>query len=137
MNCPDEKKKSRRYGFPRTARLGKRREFDLVFRTGGKGIGAGLVVYARANDAGRNRLGMAVSKKNGNAVQRNRIRRLIREAYRHVSPELPQGFDFVCIPRKEGFPDAAVELRPLFRDAALKAIERSRPPGMAKRRLDP
>lgn len=87
------------------------------------------MIFAKENGKAWNRLGMAVSRKRGGAVQRNRIRRLIREAFRHESPDLPQGFDFVCIPRAEGFPERAVDLRPLFRRTALKAIERCGKPG--------
>ena len=103
----------------------RKREFDAAFARGGKGVSAALVVYARRNELGWNRLGLVVSRKNGNAVRRNRIRRLIREAFRLENPGLQPSFDLVCIPRPGGFPDRLASFRPLFREAVLKAIRRA------------
>ena len=114
----------KRYGFPGEARLRLKREYDAVFREGGKGVTQALVVYARKNGLGLNRLGLVVSKKNGKAVRRNRIRRLIREAFRLENPDLPSAYDLVCIPRPGGFPDGLHALRPLFRKSVRKAVER-------------
>jgi len=62
-----------------------------------------FVVYAAANDLGFNRLGLSVSKKVGNAVKRNRVRRLVQENCRAVlnedTPEQSQGFDLIVIAR--------------------------------------
>jgi ribonuclease P protein component len=60
----------------------------------------GIVIYARENSLPFSRLGLSVSRKYGGAVQRNRIRRLLREAYRLEKAEIPVGIDLVIIPRK-------------------------------------
>jgi ribonuclease P protein component len=112
-----------RFVFPKKARLKVRGEFDAVFKGGKKAVGKAFVIYARPNELGFNRLGLAVGKKAGNAVRRNRIKRMIREAFRLETPSLPAGFDIVCIPRAGGFPDKTTDLIPLFRETFLRALD--------------
>src|SRR4030042_6054378 len=80
--------------------LTKRREFDLVFKEGSSLALKNLVIYARPNELGFGRLGLAVSKKIGKAVARNRIKRLLREAMRTMSGDIPLHYDFVFVARK-------------------------------------
>src|SRR5882757_5730514 len=63
-----------------------------------------LIVYACENGLPHLRLGLSVSRKYGGAVQRNRLRRLYREAFRLTRPELPAGLDLVLIPRRREAP---------------------------------
>ncbi len=60
----------------------------------------GLIIYVRANELPHSRIGFLVLRKYGGAVQRNRLRRLLREAYRLEKANLPTGLDIVIIPRK-------------------------------------
>lgn len=85
--------------FRQAQRLKGRRAFARVF--GGRRSSADrlLVVYAMPNDLSWARLGLTVGRKHGMAVRRNRIKRLLREAFRLGLDELPQGYDFVCVPR--------------------------------------
>ena len=88
-------------GFPKRARLTRRSEFLSLSRQGKKVYTSHFVILSKANDKGENRLGITVSARVGNAVVRNRIKRLLREFFRHYSRELPASRDIVIIARKE------------------------------------
>src|SRR5436305_13414029 len=85
--------------FPQTHRMKTPAEFERCYarkRSASDGV---LVVYACENGLTHPRLGCSVSKKVGNAVVRNRYKRLFREAFRLLQHELPAGVDFILIPR--------------------------------------
>ena len=83
-------------------RLRKRAEF-LAVRRGEKRRGPlFLLEVLDRKDAGPPRLGITVTKKTGNAVQRNRIRRRLKEACRvHAAAEMKPGSDYVIVGRRE------------------------------------
>jgi ribonuclease P protein component len=59
-----------------------------------------LVVYGVENSLAHTRLGISVARKKvRSASARNRLKRLLREAFRHTKADLPQGIDLVVIPR--------------------------------------
>jgi len=88
-----------------------------------------LLVYARPNGdlaiAGDTRLGLSVSRRCGNSVRRHRIKRLIREAYRTVRPELPAGYDLLVVVHPHR-PLALAEYRRLLARAAQELDRRWR-----------
>lgn len=90
------------FGLPRTARLRSQREFRRVYGRGTRAHGKLLIVVALRTRGGH-RLGLAVSRENGTAVRRNKLKRVLREAFRLERPTLAGAFDLVLIPRpREG-----------------------------------
>ena len=79
--------------------LKKNSDFRRLYAKGKSAVTPYLVVYARPNRLGENRLGYTVSVKLGHAVVRNRVRRRLREIYRLNAPQLRQGHDIVIVAR--------------------------------------
>ncbi len=89
----------KRATFPRSHRLGGRLEFARVFEAKVRQARGPLMVYARPNDKGHHRIGITIGRRVGAATQRNRIKRLLREAYRLSRHDLPGAYDWVIVVR--------------------------------------
>ncbi len=74
-------------------------DFRRVYNKGKSFVCPYFVVYVNKTKRGYSRLGITVSKKIGNAVKRNRAKRLITAAFGTVFPKITQGFDFVIVAR--------------------------------------
>ena len=80
--------------------LKKKQAFKQVYSRGKYAADSLFVVYALANEAEANRLGLSVSKKVGNAVVRNRVKRWLKESYRLLTHDASFRFyDFVIVAR--------------------------------------
>jgi ribonuclease P protein component len=94
------------YRFPKRLHLLKASEFERVFAARNSAVNPWLAIYGAANDVGHPRLGLTVSRKIGGAVERNRWKRLIREAFRLTQHRLP-ALDVVCVARSPAPPTLA------------------------------
>lgn len=87
-----------------TVSLTENHLFRRLYRTGESFVTPYAVVYFKKTSLPYNRLGITASKKIGNAVERNRARRLIRESYRLLEKEileLPHSYDIVVVARRK------------------------------------
>lgn len=87
------------FTFSRIERVRKKKEFVAVYTGGKKKVGSFFVLYRRGNGLSHHRLGISVSKKIGNAVVRNRIKRIFRDTFRRMKPSGRAGVDFVFVAR--------------------------------------
>lgn len=109
--------------FPSQHRLRSKVEFDRVFERNSRSSDAYFSVLARPNETGHARLGLAVSKKAAHdAVDRNRIKRLVREHFRTCT-DLP-ALDFVVSARAPCVTASAATLRASITHHWHKVIER-------------
>jgi ribonuclease P protein component len=89
---------------PKRRRLSRSGEFDRVYRDGSSHATRYLVLYTfprKDEDREDVRLGVSVSRKVGGAVERNRVKRTLREAFWALADDLPPRHDFVIVARAE------------------------------------
>lgn len=110
-------------GLGRGQRLTRRPDFLAVQQRGRRVVGEHYLLLALpragASRDGRARLGVTVSKRVGKAVQRNRVKRWVRESYRRMSELAPTGTDLVVVARptscEAGYRRTASEIESLLR----------------------
>jgi ribonuclease P protein component len=78
-------------------RLKKQADFERLFHKGKRAFSPSLTVIYRPSD--KMRMGISIGKKHGKSVKRNRIKRLIREAFRKTQGEMKGAYSFVIIPK--------------------------------------
>ena len=98
--------------FPKQVRLLRPSDFERVFAARCSMVAPWIVMYGAGNELDQPRLGLVVSRRIGGAVQRNRWKRLLREAFRLTQEELP-AIDLVCVARSKT-PPPLTELKQSF-----------------------
>ncbi len=117
--------------FPKSVRVRSRLDFAAVYERGVRMSDGCLSLTVQPNDRPTSRLGLAVSKRYGNAVRRNWLKRRLREVFRTSRTELPAGLDLIVQPRTNTPVKLDVlrqSLVSLTRRAAKKLAARSRVP---------
>lgn len=112
----------------RRTRISRSADFDRVYRSGKSHANRLLVVHTfPRGDEEPSRLGLSVSRKVGGSVDRNRVKRLIREAFDEQAERLEPGFDVVVVARgnqeeglwDKGLPAVSAHLHDLLADAGV------------------
>jgi len=106
--------------FPKQARLRKRPEFLSLSRWGKKIYGPHFLIITKPNERGEARLGVTVSSKVGNAVVRNRLKRLLRECFRRHRHQIVPNQDVLIIARKAAVNLSWYEVESEIRDILIE-----------------
>jgi ribonuclease P protein component len=84
----------------REERLRRKKDFEVIAKEGVRRHTKNFVIISRKNDQGFSRMAAVVSKRLGKAVERNRVKRLMREFFRRNKDKLPPSTDYVIIGKK-------------------------------------
>ncbi len=105
--------------FGKKERVRKRKHYLDIYQRGRRVHSNNFTVILSPNPSGEKRLGVAVGKKVGNAVKRNRIKRLLREFFRLSKDRLPDSKDMVIIAKRDvsslKYQDVCMELAGLLK----------------------
>jgi ribonuclease P protein component len=110
---------------PKRRRLSRSAEFERVYRQGRSKGNRYLVLYAfpREEDEDGPRLGLSVGRRVGGAVDRSRVKRVLREAFWEEAGRLPAGSDYVVVARPESLALTDREGEPGIRTALAELVD--------------
>lgn len=119
----------KQFSFTKNERLHKSREFDEIFRKGERYPTENFLVIFHPNHYERRRLGIVVSKKIGKAVERNRIKRLVREFFRLNKSQFPDSSDLLFVVKrrleKPNYATVYDELKAVFESHPFKKMQQN------------
>ena len=90
----------KKFGLCRRQRIRSARNFAHIYKQRQQAGDNVLLIFAARNPKQETRMGVSVSKKHGNAIKRNRLKRMLRESFRLSQHHLPSGLDLILIPRQ-------------------------------------
>lgn len=102
------------YQYPKSVRLRTRRQYQRLSHHATRHVGHWVIVDMRSNRNSTTRLGITVSKKYGKAHQRNRFKRIVREAFRLCRLQLQVGFDLNVKPRNGAYEAKPADIQAEF-----------------------
>lgn len=102
--------------FPSHLRLRQGGDFERIYALKQKAGDERLLIFAALNNLPHNRLGLSIGRKHGGSVQRHRLRRLVKEAFRLDQHTLPVGLDFIVIPGREAATSTVDDFRASLRN---------------------
>lgn len=108
-----------------TTTLTLNKEFRRAYYRGRAFTTPVVVVYVLKNHKGINRIGLTATKKIGKAVQRNRARRIMKEAYRLMEVDFPLGYDYVFVARTKTVESSTDDIRKAMRFALKKLFAKA------------
>lgn len=97
------------------------KEFKTAYYHGKSYVHPALILYVRKTRIGQPRFGITTGKKIGKAVERNRCRRIIREAYRLHYPAISGGWDLVFVARKATLSCSGTQMYSIMQELLKKA----------------
>ena len=117
-----------KFGYSKDQRLRSPAQFQRVYSHNRKIVTENAVLYFMSDRTGPNRLGITVSRKMGNAVKRNRAKRLLREAFRLNQHRVQSGHNLIVVMRKKGMDSSFRRMEENFIEmcgkAGLLAVEK-------------
>lgn len=94
-------KTDRDFSFQKENRIKSKNAFQIVYKTGRSVVDSMSVMYVLPNEEKNIKIGFAVGKKMGSAVTRNRVKRLMREVFRHRKAQLKDSVQIIWVARKK------------------------------------
>ena len=115
------------FSFSKEKRLVNNKQFKAVLARGLRLSNGLLTLYMAENDCGYSRLGVSISRSCGKAVLRNRLKRLLREAFRQSQDRIPAGFDYLLMisPQWTKKPDEAQSKKDAVRQLTFEQVKDS------------